>query len=470
MSLLVFARLLAISVFVCSSAYFFYGVCLLTGGRKPGSTGWTWFFLFSVVLVVVLTVIPLEALWALTHVGLFLLTAFVIALIIRIVLNIRVRVRARADRDRSRARNELRAGSKPIVDPLEESPSPEIEDRAVDLERQGFRRLRFGRKGEGRKLVLLRASDSVVAEVLAVPGPQPGRLQAREAAREPCCPSRASSDSEGGERVSLPSGRVSSSRARLELLGFGAVYLGYIALMLLLFALRFRAPYHPWEEAFTPGAVVHDYVPNAIGTAALIAVVAALHWWRETGLTSEPRASVWGVPILAFAGVVLLFVPQASQPHVAPVFTTLWFGIIVSAFNEELVCRGILLHGFARRWNEARAAWLTSILFGVAHFSSLLTGWSFAYVWGQAVDATLEGAILAKMRFATNSLWYPILLHALRNFAIYLTAFGPTPGTGAYRVTRPIFTVLGLVLFASFIVEDARLAWRHHRADTPAII
>lgn len=255
----------------------------------------------------------------------------------------------------------------------------------------------------------------------------------------------------------------------LEVLGWGSLYVGYDLVMVVAYHMTMGIPRRtePWLEAFTAAAVIRDYAPKVIGTAFVIGAIAILHRWRDAAITTEPKASLWGiVPLLAYVAVVVAFAPLASQPRASTVFSVVWIGVLVAAFNEEAVMRGILLAGMARRWSPARAAWLTTILFGAAHLSGLWTGHALADLYQGVWSATLHGAVYTKVRLATGSLWFAVVLHGIGNFTTYLTAYGPSLGTSAFRVVNRVSLLVGGALLLQFIVTDVVSTWRGRRRVT----
>jgi len=163
MSLSTTERLVLIAVLLVVSAFLFYGIPEVTRGNRPTMRGWIWFVLGSAAIVLVLLAIPPGI-----FVGLTLTACALIGGGLLIAMIDYYKLRAGASRSRSRARIQVREGPKPL-EPLPIPPPPEIEVRAVELERRGFHRVQFGKKGGGTELVMFRPSDSVVAEVVLVP-------------------------------------------------------------------------------------------------------------------------------------------------------------------------------------------------------------------------------------------------------------------------------------------------------------
>lgn len=85
-------------------------------------------------------------------------------------------------------------------------------------------------------------------------------------------------------------------------------------------------------------------------------------------------------------------------------FEDLVFNSYISAVLEELAFRGVLLRIFARIWGVRRAVLLSSLLFGLAHFSH----GSWLGMVGIIVNA---GVTLALLYVITGRLWMSIGMH-----------------------------------------------------------
>ncbi|MFK8017074.1 MAG: lysostaphin resistance A-like protein [Gammaproteobacteria bacterium] len=79
---------------------------------------------------------------------------------------------------------------------------------------------------------------------------------------------------------------------------------------------------------------------------------------------------------------------------------------VVTPVIEEYVFRGMLLHRWASKWNLRAAVIASSALFGLVH--------------ADPIGATAFALAMAWLYLRTQSLWVPILCHALNNFAVWL--------------------------------------------------
>jgi membrane protease YdiL (CAAX protease family) len=81
----------------------------------------------------------------------------------------------------------------------------------------------------------------------------------------------------------------------------------------------------------------------------------------------------------------------------------------VAPFAEELVFRGVLLSGLARRMPIGWAVLASAVIFGCAHLPD------FGFAWYPVPVLILLGLIAAWLRVRTHSLWPSIALHATNN-------------------------------------------------------
>lgn len=91
--------------------------------------------------------------------------------------------------------------------------------------------------------------------------------------------------------------------------------------------------------------------------------------------------------------------------------------VCVAPFIEELVFRGVLLSGLARRMPTWLAAVLSAMIFGCVHLPD------FKFAWYPIPALALVGLALAWMRLKSGSLWPAITLHATNNFVAVLGWF-----------------------------------------------
>lgn len=160
-----------------------------------------------------------------------------------------------------------------------------------------------------------------------------------------------------------------------------------------------------------------------------VGVMLALRMDRHVVGLQAPRrriaaASALTVVLLAVSVVLsLVFRPETPSPE------TLRFQATMPALAEELAYRGIapaLLLGLVRgrRW-EGGTPWAvvisTAAMFGLWHGLAYNDG-AYAFQWIPALYTFVGSMAYGWMRFATGSLLFPVVAHALGNLAFQLVA------------------------------------------------
>ena len=206
---------------------------------------------------------------------------------------------------------------------------------------------------------------------------------------------------------------------------------------------------------------------------SVIAIVAFLGWVRESRLLSRPAwGGLWytvipGLIILAFLGISFVggmqnqagFNDVLARGSLQEAFL---LAIFVAIF-EEVLFRGILLHGLEKRLGAVAALLVSSALFGAMHYVNWVEGQDLASTHTQVVHAALAGFLYGAITLRTRSLWPGILLHALWDFTVFansallgdMAALAPTDGAASdlrggmiafiLQNFEPIFGLLALL-------------------------
>ena len=149
--------------------------------------------------------------------------------------------------------------------------------------------------------------------------------------------------------------------------------------------------------------------------------------------------------ILSIAGMYLLFYPLS---YVVPGFVNYWFielppfifssmgeypvipnllsfasMVVLAPVTEEFLFRGLLLHCWLKKWGMKYGILMSSLLFGVVH--------------PDPVGATAFGIAMCILYLRTQSLWLPIICHALNNLVVWFLE----TGNQAYYGSDYIYTL-----------------------------
>lgn len=112
-----------------------------------------------------------------------------------------------------------------------------------------------------------------------------------------------------------------------------------------------------------------------------------------------------------------------------PVKVQSWWNIVIFAvtmflvgYAEEVFLRGIVLNLLIQRFSKTGrgvlgAVLISSIIFGLAHFSNLAAGANLESVCVQVIEAVVLGIIFAAIYLRSNNIWVTIILHGLMDFA-----------------------------------------------------
>lgn len=156
------------------------------------------------------------------------------------------------------------------------------------------------------------------------------------------------------------------------------------------------------------------------------------------GLHAPRRRSDYGVAVLLGLGILLVgnLLTQwlaGGQPinqdvvlmaeRVTPAMRILLALLVVAVapFVEELVFRGVLLSGLARRIPVGWAIVASAVVFGCAHLPD------FGFAWYAVPALVLLGVVLGWLRVRSGSLWPAVVLHATNNFIAVLAWFLVSP-------------------------------------------
>lgn len=114
--------------------------------------------------------------------------------------------------------------------------------------------------------------------------------------------------------------------------------------------------------------------------------------------------------------------------------------VVIAPCMEEWVCRGQIFGSLRSRFGVVKSILLSALVFGLMHVQPV-----------PVINAFVLGLVLAFIYHATNSLWAPILLHALNNgTAYFLTLAGY--GESSFRSLFGDHTTLYALFYAGAVV------------------
>ncbi|PLL14336.1 hypothetical protein C0V75_02550 [Tabrizicola sp. TH137] len=182
---------------------------------------------------------------------------------------------------------------------------------------------------------------------------------------------------------------------------------------------------------------------------------------EETGLRAVQHPGTLRLawfPMLYILGGLGTAVALGLPP--ATVMIWVLINTLIVGFSEELMFRGVMLRSFRRRFSIWPAVLLTSLLFGAVHSLNIFTTGEVAQSLIQSCAAALSGLIFMAMRLRTGSIWPPMVLHGLWDFATFTLGAsaqgGPTDATDPSIVMMvfPVLLVLPNAIYALYLMRN----------------
>ncbi len=222
-------------------------------------------------------------------------------------------------------------------------------------------------------------------------------------------------------------------------------------------------------------ASLGEGVESRVGWTWLAAggfILAVVLWqgWHDVALNRWPEARAWRlawlpmVYIVAALGVATFFGLPPATTLLIILFNTLLVG-----FSEELALRGVVLQGFRHSVSIWPAVLMTSVAFGAMHSLNVFVTGDLGAALIQSCAAFLSGIVFIALRLRTGSLWPPIIVHALWDFATFtlgasvghatshgplpVEAVTPPPGSDLTQFV-PILLVLPNAIYGFWLMRD----------------
>jgi membrane protease YdiL (CAAX protease family) len=207
--------------------------------------------------------------------------------------------------------------------------------------------------------------------------------------------------------------------------------------------------------------------------AGFLLAVSAWQRWHDMGLN---RFAQRGTVRLAWLPLLYIVVALTLAVAVGLPPAGILFWILLNTFlvglSEELMFRGVLLQAFRHAVSIWPAVVLTTLAFGAIHSLNVFTTGDLYAALLQSTAAGLSGLLFIALRLRTGSLWPPILVHGLWDFATFtvgVSAGGESPAgiDGAalgLKAFLPILLVLPNALYGLWLM---RHIGRTHAEATP---
>lgn len=171
------------------------------------------------------------------------------------------------------------------------------------------------------------------------------------------------------------------------------------------------------------GLISRAVVPwFVVDCAFLLAATVWLGWWRDIGLCA-PAPRAWR--LLVYPTLLLALVLAVAWPSTLPssaVLLTVVVNTFLAGLSEELVFRGVLLHGLRGRFGLWPSVASVSALFGAMHLTNVLLTGNIAEASIQAAAATMTGVLFIGLRVRARSLLPGIVLHWVWDLVLSLVA------------------------------------------------
>jgi uncharacterized protein len=221
-----------------------------------------------------------------------------------------------------------------------------------------------------------------------------------------------------------------------------------------------------------PDSVTEGMIPRLI----MIAITGLLLWriglYKTAGLQIKgfSKSLLLGLPLTIIALLILMGSLRNAGSFLG-IGTVLIYtaNMLIVGLHEELLVRGFLLNSFLERWKSKRmgivlAVFLSSIIFGLMHFTNLAGNNAIPTI-AQAVYATFIGIFFASIFIRTRNLYGLIILHAFIDWCFYFVstcfqATTTTTNTGQWTLVigSLLFAIIGLFYIRkSFFQKNVRM-------------
>lgn len=221
-------------------------------------------------------------------------------------------------------------------------------------------------------------------------------------------------------------------------------------------------------------AQLTDIMARGFGWTWMVAgafILSVVLWqgWRDVALDRGASLRSWmlgWVPMVyitgAFGASIYIGAPPVS------VLALVLVNCLFVGFSEELMFRGAILQAFRHATSIWPAVLMTSVAFGAIHSLNVFVTGELVPALVQSCAAFLSGLFFIAYRLRTGSLWPPILIHGMWDFATFSLGIAAAsrhagvlapeaqiaPETGGIAILLPVLLVLPNGLYGLWLLRN----------------
>lgn len=187
-------------------------------------------------------------------------------------------------------------------------------------------------------------------------------------------------------------------------------------------------------------------VPVALSVLFGVAVISVLRQWPQVVHEDHPvQPWVWVVPAVLVAAAVGV----TDYENLASLDSGLLLTVVASSLmvgiGEELMFRGVTIQALRDNgMSEHRVALWSSLIFGAAHITNLISEGPGAFV--QVLAVSVSGFFFYLSYRVAGTIVVPILLHALWDFSLFSHNVGEVDPSPNPRQAIPLLANIVLVV------------------------
>lgn len=216
----------------------------------------------------------------------------------------------------------------------------------------------------------------------------------------------------------------------------------------------------PGDEAYgQPGGILG----RAISIVVLLVILSRIGWLHSSGFTTLGGWRTWLILILplAYSIAALTYAITGSFDFSfsgSRLISLVTLFVLTAAFLEEVLFRGLILHGFVRLWGgtnngNIKSILVSSLFFCSIHLLDFLSGRPLSNVILQGLEAFFLGVFLGALVLTGKSIYPATFFHGILNLIAYLIfgSNGVEPATSAWLLLSIL--MLPLAIFGIYLLQ-----------------